>query len=239
MLLRAVVLLIAIGSGAPLSAQESAAFAAGLSAKDRGHYATAIRSWLPLAEAGSAEAANNIGHMYEEGLGVAQNYQTAMDWYRKAAQQELPQAQHNVGLLYYNGYGVAANPREGVRWFRLAANQQLAESEYMLGVAYQSGEGVELDYAEARRWFLLSARQGYGNAQMMYAYLLLAGDGAPDTEPAPGRAYVWAQVAARHGQTSADDIRALAVISMEDEDVVEADALVELCLTQGLASCPD
>jgi TPR repeat protein len=239
MLLRAVVLLIAIGSGAPLSAQESAAFAAGLSAKDRGHYATAIRSWLPLAEAGSAEAANNIGHMYEEGLGVAQNYQTAMDWYRKAAQQELPQAQHNVGLLYYNGYGVAANPREGVRWFRLAANQQLAESEYMLGVAYQSGEGVELDYAEARRWFLLSARQGYGNAQMMYAYLLLAGDGAPDTEPAPGRAYVWAQVAARQGQTSADDIRALAVISMEDEDVAEADALVDLCLTQGLASCPE
>lgn len=221
-----------------LTAQQ-AAFDAGLAAKDRGHNATAIRAWLPLAEAGSAEAANNIGHMYEEGLGVAQNYAEAMDWYRKAALQELAQAQHNVGLLYYNGYGVAANPREGVRWFRLAANQQLAESEYMLGVAYQSGEGVDLDYTEARRWFLLSARQGYGNAQMMYAYLLLAGDGAPNAEPAPVGAYVWAQLAARQGLTSADDIRALAVISMEDEDVAEADALVDLCLTQGLASCPE
>jgi TPR repeat protein len=222
----------------PLAAQQ-AAFDAGIAARDRGHYATAIRAWLPLAEAGSAEAANNIGHMYEEGLGVAQNYSTAMDWYRKAALQELAEAQHNVALLYYNGYGVAANPREALRWFRLAANQGLAASEYMLGLAYYSGEGVDLDYSEARRWFLQSARQGYADAQMMYAYLLLAGDGDSEGEAAPARAYVWAQVAARHGQQGAEDIRALAVIMMDDAEVPEADALVELCVSQGLASCPE
>jgi TPR repeat protein len=222
----------------PLAAQQ-AAFDAGLAAKDRGHFATAIRAWLPLAEAGSAEAANNIGHMYEEGLGVAQNYSIAMDWYRKAALQELAQAQHNVALLYYNGYGVAANPREALRWFRLAANQGLAASEYMLGLAHYTGEGVELDYSEARRWFLQSARQGYAAAQMMYAYVLMAGDGDPEAEAAPQRAYIWAQVAARHGQQDADDIRALALILMDEEEVPEADALVELCMSQGLASCPD
>jgi len=233
-----VVVLLPLFFCLPLFAQQ-AAFDAGLAAKDRGHYATAIRAWLPLAEAGSAEAANNIGHMYEEGLGVAQNYGEAMDWYRKAALQELAQAQHNTGLLYYNGYGVAANPREAMRWFRLAANQGLAASEYMLGLAYQSGEGAELDYTEARRWFLLSARQGYADAQMMYAYMLLAGDGDSEREAAPARAYVWAQVAARHGQQGADDIRALAVILMDNEEVPEADALVELCMSQGLASCPE
>jgi len=233
-----VVVLLPLFFCLPLFAQQ-AAFDAGRAAKDRGHYATAIRAWLPLAEAGSAEAANNIGHMYEEGLGVAQNYGEAMDWYRKAALQELAQAQHNVGLLYYNGYGVAANPREAMRWFRLAANQGLAASEYMLGLAYQSGEGAELDYTEARRWFLLSARQGYADAQMMYAYMLLAGDGDSEREAAPARAYVWAQVAARHGQQGADDIRALAVILMDNEEVPEADALVELCMSQGLASCPE
>ena len=238
-MLRTLFLALAVTTSAVPALAQQAAFDAGLAAKDRGHYATAIRAWLPLAEAGSAEAANNIGHMYEEGLGVAQNYAEAMDWYRKAALQELAQAQHNVGLLYYNGYGVAANPREALRWFRLAANQGLAESEYMLGVAYQAGAGVELDYAEARRWFLLSARQGYGNAQLMYAYLLLAGDGAPDGEATPERAYVWAQVAARHGQTTAEDIRALAVILLEADAIAEADALVEVCMSQGLASCPE
>ena len=134
---------------------------------------------------------------------------------------------------------MAANPREAMRWFRLAANQGLAASEYMLGLAYQSGEGAELDYTEARRWFLLSARQGYADAQMMYAYMLLAGDGDSEREAAPARAYVWAQVAARHGQQGADDIRALAVILMDNEEVPEADALVELCMSQGLASCPE
>lgn len=238
-MLRVLFLILALATIAvPLAAQQ-AAFDAGLAAKDRGHYATAIRAWLPLAEAGSAEAANNIGHMYEEGLGVAQNYGEAMDWYRKAALQELAQSQHNVALLYYNGYGVAANPREALRWFRLAANQGLAASEYMLGLAYQSGEGAELDYSEARRWFLQSARQGYADGQMMYAYLLLAGDGDNEGEAAPLRAYVWAQVAARHGQQGADDIRALAVILMDEDEVPEADALVELCMSQGLASCPE
>ena len=33
-------------------------FASGLAAKDRGHYATAMRAWLPLANSGIAEAQN-------------------------------------------------------------------------------------------------------------------------------------------------------------------------------------
>ena len=49
-------------------------FESGLASKDRGHYATALRAWLPMAEAGNAEAQNNVGYMYEEGLGVPQNY---------------------------------------------------------------------------------------------------------------------------------------------------------------------
>ena len=64
---------------------------------ERGHYATAMRAWLPLANAGIAQAQNNMGHTYEEGLGVAQNYTTALDWYRKAADSGLAEAQQNVG----------------------------------------------------------------------------------------------------------------------------------------------
>ena len=61
-----------------LLASQEDRFSAGLAAKERGHYATALRSWLPMAEAGNAEAQNNVGHMYEEGFGVSQNYSTAM-----------------------------------------------------------------------------------------------------------------------------------------------------------------
>ena len=64
-------------------------FQAGLAALERGHYATAMRAWLKLGRAGVAEAQNNIGHLYEEGYGVSQNYAEAMAWYRQAADQGL------------------------------------------------------------------------------------------------------------------------------------------------------
>ena len=219
-------------------AQGELTFDAGLAAKDRGHFATAIRSWLPLAEAGSAEAQNNIGHMFEEGLGVSQNYQTAMSWYRKAAEQDLAQAQHNVGLLYYNGYGVQANPREAVRWFRQSADQGLDASEYMMGLAYYQGEGLELDYREARKWFITGAKKGYADSMLMLSFMLLSGDGAEDSKSNAYNSYIWSQLSLRMGQEEGDSVRAIAVLQLEDEQVVEADNMVEICLQQGLESCP-
>ncbi len=76
-----------------------------------------------MAESGNAEAQNNVGYMYEEGLGVPQNYLLAMNWYRQAADNELAQAQHNMGMLYHHGYGVAQNLGEAFRWFKMAAEQ--------------------------------------------------------------------------------------------------------------------
>ena len=58
---------------------------AGLAAMDRQHYATAMRAWYDLAAAGDPQAQHNIGYLYEEGLGVTQQYDVAMDWYRRAA----------------------------------------------------------------------------------------------------------------------------------------------------------
>ena len=219
-------------------AQGELSFDAGIAAKDRGHYATAIRAWLPLAEAGSAESQNNIGHMFEEGLGVSQNYQTAMSWYRKAAEQDLAQAQHNVGLLYYNGYGLQANPREAVRWFRQSADQGLDASEYMMGLAYYQGEGLELDYREARKWFITGARKGYADSMLMLSFMLLSGDGAEDSKSNAYNSYIWSQLSLRMGQEEGDSVRAIAVLQLEDEQVVEADNMVEICLQQGLESCP-
>lgn len=82
---------------------------AGLKALERKHYATALRSFTDLANAGEPRAQNNMGIMYERGLGVLQSYVEAMNWYRRAADQSLPEAQFNVGSLYHNGYGVEVN----------------------------------------------------------------------------------------------------------------------------------
>ena len=210
-------------------------FDAGVAANERGHFATALRAWLPMAEKGVAEAQNNVGHMYERGLGVAQNYALAMQWYRRAADQDLAEAQLNIGLLYYYGYGVATNHREAVSWFRAAAESELPEAEYMLALAYEQGTGIGLDYREARRLFLKSARANYAPAQMMFAFMLQAGEGI-DSDPF--RAYVWGKIAELNGSEEALDVTSIATVLLEDEEVLEADAMVRQCLEQGLDTCP-
>ena len=210
-------------------------FESGLASKDRGHYATALRAWLPMAESGNAEAQNNVGFMYEEGLGVPQNYLLAMNWYRQAADGGLSEAQHNMGMLYHHGYGVAENLGEAFRWFKMAADQDLAESEYMLGLAYENGEGTELNYAEAKRLFLSAARKNYVPAQMMYAFMLQAGEGG-DSEPFS--AYIWGKIAESNGSESAIDITTMSTVQLDDEEIIEAEEIIAECLASSLDECP-
>ena len=69
---------------------------AGVQAMKRGHYATTLRAFRNLAEEGDAQAENNIGYLYERGLGVPQDYGTALKWYKLAASKYLPEAEYNT-----------------------------------------------------------------------------------------------------------------------------------------------
>ena len=220
----------------PVVSAQQDRFESGLASKDRGHYATAMRAWLPMAEAGNPEAQNNVGYMYEEGLGVPQNYLLAMNWYRQAADNGLAEAQHNMGMLYHHGYGVAENLGEAFRWFKLAADQELAESEYMLALAFENGEGTELDYLEAKRLFLSAARKNYVPAQLMYAFMLQAGEGG-DSEPFS--AYVWGKIAELNGSDAAIDITTLSTVQLEDEEIIEAEQVIANCRANDLTECPE
>ena len=50
----------------------------GLEAYLKRDYATALRDWKPLAEQGNSSAQSNLGFMYSRGIGVAQDYKTAV-----------------------------------------------------------------------------------------------------------------------------------------------------------------
>ena len=70
------------------------------------------------AEQGHGLAQFNLGVMYENGRGVAQDDTEAVRWYRAAAEQGLALAQHNLGFMYQYGRGVTQDDREAVRWYR-------------------------------------------------------------------------------------------------------------------------
>ena len=211
-------------------------FEAGLRAMERKHYATAMRAWRGLAKEGVPQAINNIGHLYEQGYGVSQDYSEAMNWYKQAASKGLAEAEHNVGMLYNQGFGVAKNDQEAVKWFRRAAKQELADSQYMLGLAYYQGSGVKLSYSKAKPLFLKAAKKDYSPAQFMFGYMLQAGEGAK--KPDSFKALIWASIALKNGQKEAQDLVNITKLLLEEAEVVEAEKAVSICLRSNFSNCP-
>jgi uncharacterized protein len=103
---------------APISAQD---FEKGLAAYDNGDYATALKEWKPLADAGSMSAQYNIGLLYDFGRGVPQGYKEAVKWYRLAAEQGHADAQFNVGYMHHKGQGVLADFIIAHMWFNISS----------------------------------------------------------------------------------------------------------------------
>ena len=155
--LRAGLVCLVLVLAAPAAGQD---YNKGHEAYGRGDYATALREWRPLAEAGDADAQYNLGVMYDNGQGVPQDYAEAVKWYRLAAAQGDADAQFNLGVMYDNGQGVPQDYAEAVKWYRLAAAQGDADAQANLGAMYFNGQGVPQDYAAAHMWSNLAAAQG-------------------------------------------------------------------------------
>jgi len=89
-------------------------------AYDRADYKSALRIWMQAAEAGDAEAQNNVGEIYERGLGDVPNYAAAAIWYQKAADQKYSRALFNLGTLYEAGLGVDQDQLKALNLYRQA-----------------------------------------------------------------------------------------------------------------------
>jgi hypothetical protein len=151
-LLRALVILVAMGGAARAGPVEDA-----VAAYQRGDYATALRLWHLLAERGDADAQFHLGVVYESGQGVLRSDAEAIKWYRKAAEQDHAVAQFNLGVMYAKG--VSPNYGEAALWYRLAADHGLAGAQFNLGMMHVEGQGVSQDYVQGHMWLDLAAAQ--------------------------------------------------------------------------------
>lgn len=98
-------------------------FDAGLVAFGRGDFQAAYGEWKPLADQGDRDAQNNVGVMFERGLGVPLDAVEAVKWFRRAAEQGHSEAQNNLGVMYLTGRGLGQDLTEAEKWFRQAADQ--------------------------------------------------------------------------------------------------------------------
>jgi hypothetical protein len=138
----------------------SADFNKGLAAYESGDFATAVREWRPFAEQGNAAAQTSLGHMYEKGEGVPQDYKTSARWYMLAAEQGHAYAQLLLGMMYEEGRGVSQDYKRAAGWYTLAAEQGEADAQLLLGTMYGLGRGVIRDYVYAYMWGHIAASNG-------------------------------------------------------------------------------
>ena len=92
----------------------------------------ALAQWQALAERGDIIAANNLGYLYENGVGVQKDYGKALHWYRKVAEAGAPIGQYNLGSAYLAGRGVEPDPVEAAKWLTLAAAGGVPEARAAL-----------------------------------------------------------------------------------------------------------
>lgn len=90
-------------------------------AYDRADMKSALRIWMATAQSGDPEAQNNVGEIYERGVGGEPDYEAAALWYQKAAAQNYSRAQVNLGLLYEQGLGVTRDRVKALNLYRQAA----------------------------------------------------------------------------------------------------------------------
>lgn len=126
--------------------------------------AVVLKHARPLARQGNANAEYNLGVLYDNGYGVARDYQKAMHWYRKAAAQHFARAEHNLGVMYEMGHGVPKDLKQAGQWFERAARDGEPASQNNLAVLYVRGEGVPKDMGKAAMWAARAAKAGNKSA---------------------------------------------------------------------------
>lgn len=220
-----------------LSAQTAQAeLAVGMKAIERGHYETAARALRKAATKGDLRAQNNLGYLFEHGLGITQDYIQALQWYSRAAEGGLADAQYNLATLYHYGRGVAQNHKAAYEWYLQAAGAGFADAQYMMGESLRMGWGTSKDGISALSWYLKAAKKAHAAAQLMAGYLYLSGEG---WRSEPQKAVVWAELARLNGEPQAAALLSQAGKKMARKDLPGALQLAQICLQSGYRDCPE
>lgn len=144
----------------------------------------------------NAAAQYLVGNCYLYGVGVLQDDEEAIKWYKKAANQGDAFAQCSLGDYYYEKQDF----NEMTSWYRKSADQGYTTAQANLGNCYYAGKGVNQNYTEAVNWFKKAANQGDLFSQYVLGICYLDGNGVKKDNQ---EAVKWFKIAADHGYARA------------------------------------
>ncbi len=109
--------------------------------------------YLRAAEKGHETSLNNIGLLYEYGLGVERDSARAMEYFRHGASLHEGSAMFNLAVMLAEGIGCVPDLGEALTWYKKAASIGEVRSMNNLSYYYRHGIGVPKDPAAAERWY--------------------------------------------------------------------------------------
>jgi hypothetical protein len=145
------------------------------------NYTAALRDYRTVADAGSAEALNDIGVKYDNGQGVLQNHTIAFDDFKKAAAAGSIRALANMAAAYSDGRGVVKDDAKGLDLAERAVEAGNPFGLKIIAAHYFNGAGVPRDYKMAAQYLQQAGDLGNGQALKLLAAMYESGYlGQPD-----------------------------------------------------------
>jgi TPR repeat protein len=166
--------------------------------------------WNKLGgERGNAEGFNNLGYLYEHGLGIQQDKSKALTFYKMAIDACNEESRCDEAKERYSRLSAelaAAQPKRGKSFFFFfiaitiialgiwlwIGTQENAESQYNRGREYAEKQ----DYVEAVKWYRKAADQGHASAQSNLGWMYAKGQGVAQDHV---EADTWYRKAAEQG----------------------------------------
>ncbi len=134
-----------------------------------------IHEITSAANSGNAEAQNQLGDAYFDGIGIEQDNAKALEWHLRAAEQGHGKAQYNVAYAYANGIGTQKNLAEAVQWYGKSADQGVALAQYVLAKILIGGQYIEQDLTKGLDLLHKASDQGLDLAQFDLGTIYLEG----------------------------------------------------------------
>ena len=147
------------------------------------------------ARIGHRESQYEVGLMYANGVGVAQDFAQAIYWVQQAAERGFAPAQYLLATRYSAGEAVEQDDHQALRWYLKAADQNHPKALYKLAKFYSTThERAAGNLCEA------AAKAGVPQAQFELATDVMA---AHADSVSPEAAFVWCRQAAEQGIAAA------------------------------------
>ena len=109
----------------------------------------AVRLWTKSCDSGDALGCSNLGVMYENAHGVAQDHERAVSLYRQGCDGGDANGCTNLGVMYRNARGVAQDHERAVSLYRQGCDGGDANGCTNLGFMYGTARGVAQDHERA------------------------------------------------------------------------------------------